>query len=201
MTRPIAALNVPRRLDDIVSFARFLVAAMSDNPALSSPALPLATFAADVAELEAAQAAVLTRAKGMADARNARLAAVRADFEYLRCHVQQLADTDPAEAAVIIERAGMSVKKPPSRNKAPFEARQGRVSGSAERVAKAVAKRASYEWQYSTDQASWVIAATTLQADVVVSGLTPGVEYFFRFLPLVKTGLGDFSQVVSLLVR
>jgi hypothetical protein len=201
MSRPIAALNVPHRINDIIAFARFVATSMTDNPALPSPPLPLATFEADLAALDAAQAAVLTRTKGAAASRDDRLAVVRADLEYLRGGVQNAADENPIEAAAIIEGAGMSVKRPPIRYKNPLETRQGRVPGSADLVAKAVAKRASYQWEYSTDEASWVIEPQTLKANTVISGLAPGLRYFFRFRPVTKTGPGDFSQTVSLLVQ
>jgi hypothetical protein len=34
-----------------------------------------------------------------------------------------------------------------------------------------------------------------------VSGLTPATTYYFRVQALVRTGLDDWSQVVSLLVH
>jgi phosphodiesterase/alkaline phosphatase D-like protein len=74
------------------------------------------------------------------------------------------------------------------------------VSGDAKLVAKAVASRASYEWQYSTDQKTWTDAPTTLQSKTDVVGLTPGTAYFFRFRGTTKAGVGDWSQVVSMLM-
>jgi hypothetical protein len=47
---------------------------------------------------------------------------------------------------------GMSVRTAPVRTKSDLEAKPGSVSGSAKLVAKAAGHRASYEWQYSTDQ-------------------------------------------------
>jgi hypothetical protein len=58
----------------------------------------------------------------------------------------------------------------------------------------------SYEWQYSTDQKTWLNAPSTLQAKTEIDGLTAGTAYFFRFRGITKTGPGDYSQVVTLLV-
>jgi hypothetical protein len=35
----------------------------------------------------------------------------------------------------------------------------------------------------------------------VISGLTPGQTYYFRFRALTRKGMRDWSQVVSLIVR
>ncbi len=44
------------------------------------------------------------------------------------------------------------------------------MPGSVKLIAKAVATRASYEWQYSIDQKTWTNAPSTLQAKTVISG-------------------------------
>jgi hypothetical protein len=67
-------------------------------------------------------------------------------------------------------------------------------------AAKAVAARACYEWQYSTDQKTWTEVPPTLQAKVEIDGLTPATAYFFRFRGVTKAGTGDWSQVVSIMV-
>ena len=62
--------------------------------------------------------------------------------------------------------------------------------------------RASYEWQYSTDGGkTWVDAAVTLQAKTTMPGLTAGSTVEFKYRPVTKTGEGDWSQAVSLIVK
>jgi hypothetical protein len=39
-----------------------------------------------------------------------------------------------------------------------------------------------------------------MKADTTVAGLTPGQVYSFRFRAQTRKGLGDYSQVVSLMV-
>jgi len=68
-------------------------------------------------------------------------------------------------------------------------------------AAKAPAKRASYNWQYSTDQKTWTSIPQTLQAKTGVSGLTVGTTYYFRVQALTMTGETDWTQVVSLVVK
>jgi hypothetical protein len=79
---------------------------------------------------------------------------------------------------------------------------QGTVSGSAKLVAASAGRRASYEWQYSTDGGkTWVMAPSTLQAKTTVTGLTPGATVDFRYRPVTKTGEGNWSQTVQLIVK
>jgi len=74
------------------------------------------------------------------------------------------------------------------------------VSGSVKLVAKAVAPRACYDWQYSTDQKAWTEVPPTLQSKTEIDGLLTATAYFFRFRGITKAGTGDWSQVVALLV-
>jgi hypothetical protein len=200
MNRSIVALHVPRRIGAVITFAKSVAAAMTDNPALPSPTFPIATLQTDLLALDAAEALVLTRAKGTAESRDDKLAAVRADLDSLRAYVQQVANANPAEAEAIIERAGMSVQKPSVHTKGELVAKQGSVSGSVRLVAKSAGDRASYDWQYGTDAKNWTAALPTLQAKTDIEGLVPATLYYFRVRPLTKAGVGDFSQVVSLIV-
>ena len=195
----IATLKLSRRVADVSAFAQSVFNAMNKNPAFPAPTPLLATIEADVTALEVAEAIAITKSKGAAEARNAKLATLEADLEYLRAYVQQVADASTNPVAVI-ESAGMSVRKSGARLKGELTARPGEVSGSVDLFAKAVAASAAYEWQYSIDQKTWTPAPLTLQAKTTVAGLTPAVSYFFRFRPTTRTGTGNWSQVASLLV-
>jgi hypothetical protein len=81
-----------------------------------------------------------------------------------------------------------------------LSAKQGSVSGSVNLVAKAAARTAAYEWQYSTDQKTWTTLPITLQAKTGVSGLTPATMYSFRVQEVTRTGVENWSQIVTLLV-
>ena len=96
----------------------------------------------------------------------------------------------------------MAVKKTAVRHPRVFEATPGDVSGSAKLIAASAARRASYEWEYSTDGGkTWVTAPATLQAKTTVPGLTPGATVTFRYRPVTKTGEGDWSQPTSVIVK
>jgi hypothetical protein len=200
MSRSIAVLKLSPRVKNVITFAQSVATAMEGNSSFPTPNPPLTTLNADIAALVTAEAAVLARTKGAAETRDAKLAIVRADLEHERDYVQGVADSNVSTAESIIESAGMSVKKVTLHPKEAFTVKPGSVSGSVTLIAKAAAHRASYDWQQSLDQKTWTDLPSTLQAKTEVTGLTPGSTYSFRFRAVTKTGEGDFSQIVSLLV-
>jgi hypothetical protein len=48
---------------------------------------------------------------------------------------------------------------------------------------------------------TWVTAPATLQAKTTVAGLVPGSTAQFKYRAVTKTGEGDWSQRVSLMVH
>ena len=195
-----AALRIPTRKANVAAFASSVINAMTGNASFPNPAPPLATVSADLAAYEAAEAQVLTRVKGAAATRNTKYAVLRTDLEHLMANVQQVADLNPANAQSLIESAGFSIRKTTLHPKSAIKIEAGAVPGSVKLLAKAVDKRASYEWQYSTDQKTWTNAPASLQAKTVITGLTSGTTYYFRFRGVTKTGEGAYSQIVQILV-
>jgi hypothetical protein len=198
--RTTAVLKIPTRKSSVGAFASSVITAMTGNASYPNPTPPLATVAADLAAYEAAEAQVVTRVKGAAVTRNAKYAVLRADLEHLMGSVQQVADANAANAQSLIEGAGFAIRKTTSRPKNPIKVEPGGVPGTVKLSAKAVAQRASYEWQYSTDQKTWSNAPGSLQAKTAITGLTSGTTYYFRFRGLTKAGEGAYSQVVQILV-
>jgi hypothetical protein len=199
MNRIFVALNAPDRIADFIYFARLVAGNVAQEPLFADPNLPLAVFEAHVADLEAAQAQTLSRTRGSAEARNARKEVVHADLRHVQMLIQGVAGAKP-DAAAIIERSGMSVKRSSGHGKPEFEAKLGRVSGSVHLVARAAKTRASYDWAYSLDGATWMLRPSTVRADAVIPNLAPRTRYFFRFRRVTKDGVGDWSQIVSILV-
>jgi len=116
--------------------------------------------------------------------------------------VQKTVNANPGNAAALIQSAGMNVKKAAPRPKRVFAATEGTVSGSVKLVTEAAARRASYEWQYSTDGAkTWTPAPPTLQAKTTITGLPPGTAVAFRYRSVVKAGPSDWSQPIQIIVK
>jgi hypothetical protein len=200
--RPIAVLAIPHSVKAFVPYAQSIVTAMTQNPSFPSPVPALAVVTTAIGALQNAESATLARTIGAVEARNDKRATLVGLLQQLRSYVQTVADGDLETAATVIRSAGMAVKKVPAPRPRTFEAQQGAVSGTAKLVAPSAGHRASYEWQYSTDGGkTWVLAPVTLQAKTIIVGLTPGATVQFRYRPVSKTGEGDWSQTVVLIVK
>jgi hypothetical protein len=200
--RSLVVLKLSPRIKNVLSFAQNVASALASNAHFPAPTPSLATFQADIAALNTAETAVLSRTKGAVEARNAKLAIVRADLENLKAYVQTVAAVaTPTDADAIIESAGLTIRKVTLHDKPALAAKQGSVTGTVNLVAKSAAKRAAYNWQYSTDQKTWTTVPLTIQAKTGFAGLTAGTQYYFRVQPVTDSGVGDWSQVVALMVK
>jgi hypothetical protein len=199
---PIVVLKLPAQVKGVIALAQNVATAMTNNPSFPAPNPPLATLLSDIAALNAAESAVLSRAKGAVETRNVKLAAVRADLQSLKGYVQSVAGVGTsATAQEVIASAGMAVRKVPTHDKPALAAKQGSVSGTINLVAKAAGRTAAYEWQYSLDQKTWTTLPITVKAKTGVSGLTVATTYYFRVQVVTSAGVENWSQVVSALVN
>jgi len=200
--RSLASLKLPTKVSALITYAQGIVKGMTNNPSFPSPTPTLAQVTTAIDELQAAETAALTRAKGAAAIRNEKHTALVALLQQLRSYIQAAADANVENGASIIQSAGIALKKTPVRPKRVFAAKFGTVSGSVHLVAEAAARRASYEWQYSTDGGkTWVQAPSTLQAKTTVNGLAPSTTVVFRYRAVTKTGEGDWSLPTQIMVK
>ncbi len=201
--KTIVVLGISRlSVHDLIGKTSAIIAAMTGNISFPSPSPTLATVTSDSAALSSAQTVALTKAKGAAADRNVKLAVVVDDLRLLAAYVQGVAIGDPANAISIIESAGMSVKKPKTDTpKQDLALKHGAVSGAVDVLAKAAGPRTSYVWQWSTDGKTWTMLSPTIQAKTSITGLTPGTTIYVRHAVVTKTGVGDFGQVVSMMVQ
>ena len=125
------------------------------------------------------------------------------DLKHLRDDVQAVVElqTNLADALRVAESAGMTLKKQGKVDKAELAVKLPGITGVVELDAKAVAPTASYYWQFSPDGKTWTSAPETMQHTTVISGLTPGQTYYFRFRALTRKGMRDWSQIVQTIVR
>jgi cell pole-organizing protein PopZ len=200
--RSLVSLDLPKKVPALISYATSVVTAMTGNPSFPTPAPTLAEVTAAITALQTAESAAIARTKGAVTARNDKQAALVSLLQEMKAYIQKTADADAENSAAVIQSAGVSVKKTPVRKPRVFNAEQGATSGTAKLVTASAGNRASYEWQYSVDGGkTWVAALATLQAKTSVTGLTPGSTVQFRYLAVTKTGQGDWSPAVSLLVK
>ena len=199
---PVAVLKIPRSAILFIAAALKIRDRLKDNPHVPSPSPTLDVFEANIKALQDAQSKAQAAELGAAKVRDARAKKVKKDLIKLLECVQIAADAQPNadEAAAVILSAGMSVRGKSTRVKAPFAVKQLPVSGSVQLDARALARRAVYFWEISVDQTTWTEAGKTMRGKLVVTGLTPGRTYYFRFRALLSDGMIEVSQVVSLIV-
>jgi hypothetical protein len=198
----LAVLKLPRPVAALIAFARGLIEALTGNLAFPNPDPTLLILTGAVADLVGAETAAQAKTVGAVAVRNDKRAVLIKLLKQEMAYIQKIADADPAHAGALIQSARLSVRNPATRKKQVFAARPGEVSGSVRVVAESAGRRASYEWQYSTDGGkTWQLAPVTLQAKTVVTGLQPGSSVTFRYRSVTKTGEADWSQAITLVVR
>lgn len=200
---PLVVCELPDADKELLPFSKGMIVSCTSNKYLPNVGPLIVTFTPKVDAYDKACTAAETKAKGTTAHRNAMRVQVIADVYHIRDHVQGVVELQPtlALATAVAESVGMRLRKPGAHTKGELSAENGAPQGTVELEAKAVARVASYYWQYSLDQVSWVSVPETLQARTVISGLLSARVYYFRFRALTRKGVGDFSQVVSLLVR
>ncbi len=200
--RSFVALKMPVSVSALITYARAMVTRMSGNASFPTPTPQLAMVMQAIDELQTAETAALARTKGAATTRDDKRAALVLLLHNLRSYIQVTANASPDNGAAIIESAGVAVRKAPTRRARAFAVKPGAVSGSAKVFATSAGRRASYEWQYSTDGGkTWVMAPSTLQAKTTIAGFAPGATVLFKSRAVTKTGEGDWSQPASLVVQ
>ncbi|HEX8796006.1 MAG TPA: hypothetical protein VF765_33885 [Polyangiaceae bacterium] len=195
-------LNLPRRNSALITYTQSIVTAMTNNPHFPTPSPALTDVTAAVIALQMAETTALTRVKGAAVVRNDKKESLVTLLRQLQGYVQKTADADPENGAAIIQSAGLLVRKAAVRKPRVFEAKPGAVSGSVDVIAGVAARRASYEWQYSTDGGkTWIEAAPSLKAKTTITGLPVASSVQPRVRPVTKAGPGDWAQPIVVVVK
>jgi hypothetical protein len=200
--RSFVSLHLPQPVSALITYAQSVVAAMTNNPRFPTPIPPLADVSAAIAALQNAETAALSRLKGTIVVRNDKKAALVTLLQEVRNYVQKTADADPENGAAIIQSAALPVRKTGVRKPRVFAAKPGAVSGSVEVTAATAARRASYEWQYSTDGGkTWIEAAPSLRAKTTIPGLPVASSVQIRYRAVTKAGPSDWAQPLVVVVK
>jgi hypothetical protein len=198
----VVSLKLPTNASALVTYTQGILKEMTGNPAFPNPVPTLAALATAVNDLQTAQTAALTRAKGSATVRNQKRTALVQLLTQLKAYVQAQADSNPDTGASVIESAGLPVRKTPVRPARVFAAAVGANAGTANLVAPSAGHRASYEWEYSVDGGkTWTLALPTMKAKTTVIGLPSATVVQFRYRAVTPTGTSDWSAPVSLTVQ
>jgi hypothetical protein len=213
-------MNAPHRTRVVLKLARRKALAVlaqakaihnaldADRATFASPVPPLPVLLAQIQELDVAQQATSTRAKGTAALRDTRLELLVTSLESERMYVQTLCDASPERAAAIAEGAAMAVAASTAYARPVLRARPGSQPGAVLLVAnpsllvgKRSSKRVLFNWQLSADGGrTWSSAPATPLAGTEIPGLAPLTTYAFRVCVTVSRTTREWSQAVTLLV-
>jgi hypothetical protein len=201
MRKITVVLGLPRRTPGkTILRAKHIAASMQGNPYFPAPTLPLATLLAHIQDLEDAEVATMTRARGSPAARDDKLAIVEEDLRRLRSYVESVANRFAEEGPAVVVGAGMMVKARSGPRKAPWAVKQRKKSGSVRLEVRHPGVVAAFFWQYSIDGKLWVDAPSTTSAHLDLDGLTPGQRYWFRYRTLARDVMSNWSDPLVLLV-
>jgi hypothetical protein len=201
---PIPVKKSPRRDDAFVTFVKLIVACFTGNVYFTNTTPTIASIDAQADKLAVANGLARGKGPGLVADRDAKRKNLEEDLDHLLDYVRatiKASGADAATAITMILSTGFSVRKTARPPKAPLAARYGRVSGEVLLVALAVAHSAMYFWELSSDLKVWSSIPETMRANTTVSGLTAGQVYYFRFRAHTRKGVGDYSNVVKLLVH
>jgi hypothetical protein len=198
---PQIILNLPPNVAQLILFGRHVVTSVKGSQKLQSVVPAADKLSTDLDTLETSEAHAKKGGQGAVDQRNADLEAVRTDFEVVRVGVLAVAAADPANAEVIIDSSGLSMKRKVGHKKGLAEVAFP-APGQAHVKVKAVKRGASYEWQISGDGGkTFVPAGTTTIADQIFTGLTAGTTYEVRWRTTVRRTTSDWSQTFAFMMR
>ena len=200
--RSIVALAFPRRVAALIAVAKAIVQGLTGNPSFPTPDPTVLVLSTAIADLETAEQAVQTRAKGAVATRDQKRAALIALLQREKLYVQKVADSDPEKATALIQSAGMGAKKAVTHGKRAFAVKQGRLSGTVSVQTVYAGQRSAYEWEFSSDGGkTWQAGPPTTRARTTLLGLQPGTSYSFRARSVTKVGPSDWTQPLVLVVN
>jgi hypothetical protein len=187
----------------MVTYTKHLATCLTGSNTFTNPSPTPATLHALADALLAANVKAKSRGPGAVAERKAVWRQVEATIDEVVIYVRGVVRTqapDPATATAMILGTGLAVKKFATFAKPALAAKHGDVSSEVWLVARTVAPVALYYWEYSADETSWSSVPATMQASTSISGLIPGQIYYFRFRAHTRKGMGDYSDVVRLMV-
>lgn len=201
----LVALRLDRKsVLQVIADAQHYVLCMTGNPYFPSPEPSLSSVALLTDQLEAAQQAALSRAKGLVTQRDVIRKKLELMLTTLGGYVESTANHtgDPDIASVIIASSGMEERKFTPRTAKAFKAEQGPVSGSVALCCPA-RRRSVFFYEMSETPyipESWVRIYTGFKVKFIQRGLIPGTQTFFRMAELARGVMGEFGDPVGLMV-
>lgn len=199
---PIAIKKSPRSHDEFATYVLHIATCITNNPPFAGCNPGPGQLELQVKDFAAANAKAKGGGPGVIADRNVKRKHLEAEVDHVVDFTRGLVLTQAPDAATAVSwilSAGLSIRKVPSVLKPPLIARHGQASGEVRLVAHAVAPVALYFWEDSVDQITWTPLPDTMLAKTVVTGLTPGQVYAFRFRARSRKGMSAYCDPVKLM--
>jgi hypothetical protein len=199
--RVLGLLRWPIDFPGRIKYADGIVSAIGDNAAtFATPSPALATLTTSVAELSTCETAAATRALGAAAVRDAQWVLTEGLFEQELAYIQTVSDANPGRSAAIFALAGMSTREVPSRGPRGYKMTQP-ASTVVEIVAPTAGPRTAHIWQYGTTPGAFPNWMVTTVAKLTLTNQVPGTTLYVQYRVVTRTGYGEWSEVLSMLVK
>jgi hypothetical protein len=200
--RFLGALKITNSAPKLLVRGDGMVLGVTGSSLLTGAATAAATLKTSLDLLRTKQAAVKTGGPPARAARDLARDQVKLDMQSLLAVVQQIADANPSQAEAVLTAAGMFVRQVTVRTKPDLAIFQGTSSGMVNVRAKSRGRGTTYWWAVSTDEKAWTVQPLpTKKAKTSFANLTPGTTYFFRFQTFNASGMSDWSQIISFMVK
>jgi len=106
--RSLVSLSLPETVPSLLTYAEQIVLVMTGNASFPTPMPTLAAVSQAVTDLQSAEAAALSRAKGAVPARNDKRSTLVRLLQLLKTYVQNIADGNAETAPTVITSAGLA---------------------------------------------------------------------------------------------
>ena len=193
----IVALNFPKVISNFIVYAKAIAQALTDNPRFASSAAKVADLNEDIQALDAAVTGFKTvpQTKTIQE-RDAALEKVQADLRLLRNDVEELANSDPANAELVIASAGMTLKKSTPHANQQNTAEPGIEEGSVRLTAEGAG---AHEWRWSVDEKVWMPLPASLTSKTTVNNMPVDTLLSIQNRRMLRNNeKGEWSQSVKI---
>ena len=184
----------------VITVVESIVTKMTGNTNFITPNPPLATITTQKDELSVAAAEAENGNRVQKAAVKVKLRTLLLSMETLRAYVQTTANNDSDTAEEVALSSGMDIKKMNPRGKRVFSVINTSIPGQVKTYCALVDKATAYDFEFTAtpdDENSYVSAGVKSSATRVVSDLTNGTEYFFRWCSISKDGRSAWSDPIS----
>jgi hypothetical protein len=199
--KTLGAMKIPEPDLELLDFSQVIVTKCEGNVNFANPG---ATFT-NLAASNTAFALTISNMKAVKNGGPAKAAArltVEVNLGHALDFVNGAVSTlSPAQAVAAITSSGFPLRQIAVRPKPPLEAKYGDVTGAVGIVALSAGRGAVYVFEYSTDMKTWTAVPQVFKCKTVISGLTVGTTYYFRFQAQTRKGVQNWSDAVSFVVR